>query len=491
MGHGVCDVVNKSAVLSNGKGGATDDPTHIADTVLGIFRAGKFVSTELRGVGIQVQKLESKSEALPAVEDGQHRLGFAVRIQPETLKAEVPPAKEGPMIPPSTIISIPSGNEEDVIPVDAKDIVPAANRPFLNAAALRKTSEPAGMSKFGKRRATTTTIVAPAAMLPPAPSEIDPEVWGFLLQEDQSAYRQAWLNQGLKIPRIFMEQPKATTSKVLLDEPRVLFPDAQQSTKGTSTRARSTSVQPGRKERSESVVSRIKASPVRQPGRSVTPGSEEVVDISGSSTPPAPGEYKDSDLLDLGLDLQVFHNLPREVQAESYRDAAMSRTTRQHLTKKGGLQSPVSPHAVAGVHKSPHKPTAAIEVRAAPRRPKMNGTSDIESIMDMIREWMDRSSHAEPNQIELKVIRKYLLRCVDPEMAGIGGIQDAARVMGYWRRRCMRIWPKAAGTMPVGDDAENPEERAVEESWRRAFKEVRREVDDLVRARFGGPLVLP
>ncbi|KAJ9118207.1 hypothetical protein QFC22_004113 [Naganishia vaughanmartiniae] len=484
MGHGVCDVVNKSAILSNGRGGATDDPTHIADTVLGIFRAGKFDSTELRGVGIQVQKLESKSDALPVLEDGQHRLGFAVRAQPEASKADVPPAKEDPIIPPSTIISIPSGNEEDVNPIDSKDIVTAAHRQFFNEPPTRKTSESARMSKFGKRR-TTTTTVATAAMLPPAPSEIDPEVWGFLPQEDQSAYRQAWLNQGIKIPRIFMEQPKATTSK-LLDEPRVLFPDAQRTTKGTLTRGRSTSVQLGRKQRSESVLSKIKASPVRQHSRSVTPANEEVVDISGSSTPPAPGEYKDADLLALGLDLQVFYNLPRKVQAESYRDAAMSRTTREQLTKKGGHSNPVSPRAAG--FKSPHKQTPAIEVQDAPRRPKMNGTSDIETIMDMIREWMDRSCHEEPNQTEVKVIRKYLLRCVDAETAGIGGIQDAARVMGYWRRRCMRVWPKAAAIGSAGNARPG---RDIEASWRRAFKEVRREVDDLVQARFGGPLVLP
>lgn len=485
MGHGVCDVVNKSAVLSNGKGGATDDATHIADTVLGIFRAGKFISTELRGVGIQVQKLESKSEALPAVEDGQHRLGFAIRVQPEPPKAEAPLAKEDTIIPPSTIISIPSGNDEDVIPIDSKDVIPVPNRHTSDVVVPRKTSEPTRMSKFGKRR-TTTTAVASAAMLPPAPSEIDPEVWGFLPYEDQNAYRQAWLVQGLKIPRIFMEQSKATTSKVL-DEPRLLFPDVQRTTKGHSSRERSTSVQLGRKQRSESVLSRIKASPGRQYARSITPGNEEVVDISGSSTPPVPGRYSDSDLLELGLDLQVFHNLPPEVQAESYRDAALSRTTRQQLTKKGGQSNPVSPHAAGGL-KSPHKPTPAIEIREAPRRPMMNGTSDIESIMDMIREWMDRSSHEEPNQTEVKVIRKYLLRCVDPATAGIGGIQDAARVLGYWRRRCMRIWPKA-GTARVGHVG--TADRTVEEAWRKAFKEVRRDVDALVQARFGGPLVLP
>ena len=102
--------------------------------------------------------------------------------------------------------------------------------------------------------------------------------------------------------------------------------------------------------------------------------------------------------------------------------------------------------------------------------------------MDMIREWMERSYTLEPNPSEVKVIRKYLLRCVDVHTGGMGGIQDATNVMGYWRRVCKRLWWKAQ---------EGSQERDIESSWKRVFQDIREEVNELVQVRFGGPLVIP
>jgi hypothetical protein len=111
----------------------------------------------------------------------------------------------------------------------------------------------------------------------------------------------------------------------------------------------------------------------------------------------------------------------------------------------------------------------------------MNGTSDVDEVMDMIREWMDRSYTMEPNPSEVKVIRKYLLRCADVQTGGIGGIEDAAQVMGYWRRVCKRLWPKTR-------EGELPD---TEASWKQVFQDIRGEINALVQARYGGPLVLP
>lgn len=484
MGHGVCDVINKSAVLSNGKGGATDDPTHIGETVLAIYRAGKFDATELRGIGIQVQKLEGNGTTLPAVEEGQNRLDFGIRPPQGKPAAETPSPKAQVIMPPATIISVPSGNteenEDDVIAIEVDEDVVVAGKSSRGAARQKNHAESGRMSKFG-RRGTSVAAVS-AAVLPPAPDEIDPEVWAILPSEDQIAYRQAWINQGRKIPHIFLEHRGASTSKAP-NEPRLLFPDATRAAKAKHERERSTSVQAGKKERSESIFGRVKESPKRRDVRSVTPATSDVVDISGSSTPPRPVDYEDADLLDLGIDPQVFKNLPADVQAEVHREAAASRTTRKHLTKRGVL---VHPANVAGV-RSPQKQTGEITTADAPIRPKMNGTSDIEEIMDMIGEWMDRSYLREPNANEVKVIRKYLVRCVDTETGGLGGIQDATRVLGYWRKKCMCLWPK---NQRLGRQVD-PAQIAIEASWKGAFRDIRGEVDALVQARFGGPLVLP
>lgn len=54
MGHGFCDVINKSVNLHN----ATNDTDTIAKEVITIFKKQKIDAKELRGIGIQITKLE-------------------------------------------------------------------------------------------------------------------------------------------------------------------------------------------------------------------------------------------------------------------------------------------------------------------------------------------------------------------------------------------------------------------------------------------------
>jgi hypothetical protein len=57
----VCEVYNKSAPIgSNGR--ATDDPSVIGVAALKILRSYGFDAAELRGIGIQIQKLEGGAE---------------------------------------------------------------------------------------------------------------------------------------------------------------------------------------------------------------------------------------------------------------------------------------------------------------------------------------------------------------------------------------------------------------------------------------------
>lgn len=61
MGHGFCDNVTRSTTLSS----ATDDPSTITSTVLAIKSALNVPPKELRGIGIQISKLEASAAAEP------------------------------------------------------------------------------------------------------------------------------------------------------------------------------------------------------------------------------------------------------------------------------------------------------------------------------------------------------------------------------------------------------------------------------------------
>lgn len=75
MGHGVCDTVNASKVIE-----LTNDATYIGKTAADLMRSLKCPPEELRGIGLQMQKLESSANiggALPT--DGQSKLVFQTK----------------------------------------------------------------------------------------------------------------------------------------------------------------------------------------------------------------------------------------------------------------------------------------------------------------------------------------------------------------------------------------------------------------------------
>ncbi|EJU05804.1 DNA repair protein [Dacryopinax primogenitus] len=58
MGHGICDTFSKSAPITARGGTATDDPDIIGEEAWKLLKSFGFDSKELRGLGIQIQKLE-------------------------------------------------------------------------------------------------------------------------------------------------------------------------------------------------------------------------------------------------------------------------------------------------------------------------------------------------------------------------------------------------------------------------------------------------
>ncbi|KAI6123176.1 hypothetical protein EDD16DRAFT_1691566 [Pisolithus croceorrhizus] len=58
LGHGICETFNKQTALSDIHGQATSDSKDIGDHAWKLLKSFNFDPTELRGVGIQIQKLE-------------------------------------------------------------------------------------------------------------------------------------------------------------------------------------------------------------------------------------------------------------------------------------------------------------------------------------------------------------------------------------------------------------------------------------------------
>ena len=93
LGHGKCDTFNKSIQL----GVATNDAAALTKDAIAMMRSFNFSPGELRGIGVQMQKLEPmKSVAEGQAEGSQRRLQFKVGSASKTPveKAREPPARD-------------------------------------------------------------------------------------------------------------------------------------------------------------------------------------------------------------------------------------------------------------------------------------------------------------------------------------------------------------------------------------------------------------
>jgi DNA repair protein REV1 len=329
MGHGVCNVHNRSAPLSNSTGGATDDGSRVANAILKLYRSQNFDPKELRGIGIQVQKLESRTspeERLP----GQQALGFISK--PDSTKQA-----------PSLI-----------------------NRPAKAA---------------GKPAAHKSRPVFQAVQILPA--DIDRDVWSVMDTAMQDEYRGGWRMAGIAIPPAFQ---------------RSRLPQASLSPRKT------------RRQREESNQ------------------ADEIEVTAGTYA------LEEADLAHAGISAADYAAMDPEVQRELMRALETKRT----LFRKGS-ETPTRMKAIKAI--SDREIHVDLPTRPTIRMGSTEPLQDLDSVLDGLSVWMEVACKREPNMREVKVLIKYLKRCLDPTTCNVGGVQSAIQALSWWERLCKTKWP--------------------------------------------------
>ena len=90
MGHGRCVTYNKQTALADSDGHATSDPRVIGKVSWRLLRALNIAPHELRGISIQIQKLETRTRCAPTV--GQARLPFRREPNSTAASTDIGPA---------------------------------------------------------------------------------------------------------------------------------------------------------------------------------------------------------------------------------------------------------------------------------------------------------------------------------------------------------------------------------------------------------------
>lgn len=456
MGHGYCVVHNRSLALER----ATDDPAQIADGILKLYRPQGLDPVELRGIGIQMTKLEGGR--IDAAPPGQAKLSFGSRT-PVKARTEPAPAIEA------------SDDDDD----DIQLVSPAKAESSKQARAAPTLAT--GFSRFGRPPAKRK-----ANALIPNPAEIDPETWQYVDEDTRKLYLAEWTRQGLEVPQALggkkvrraqqtldvMTTPAKRAKRAQVVASSSLAAKAERPPEETPCKVPSRSPSPTRP------VDLPHPTPITIGSTSTPQLAPTPISVPSSSTPGATpvgvgSRFPSSQINALGIDVDVFRDLPSDIQREAMAGEQL-RTTLRRPGNRGPLISPL--HKQVGVRSAQvaiegSKPlTAAIKLR-----PSINKQTSLPDVLEMVTEWMQTRGGDMPIEGEVRGLRKYLLRCVEPATSSLGGVENATQVLAWWRRACKSLTA----------------EEVVIDAWRRTFLAAKKEVDAACRKRFGSGLRLP
>lgn len=412
LGHGKCDTFNKSTSF----GVATHSYETIGKEAVSILRSFKFSPGDLRGLGVQMTKLEPIKASHAGPESSQQKLTFNSFAGPAPGKrvSEAEPIDEGdglhlrnssyvgamdhdpiaddPLTPrkekvyPAVALTraarldskaqtpLNVSGTQFIIPSNA-DPATIAELPNDIRSRFMRMSAPAAASRSASPIPKSRTTSPEADVLP---SQVDPEVFNELPDDVKSEILASYRRS----------KPSKAVSHSSPRRDRTLEPKKQ--------------ITPTKRGGIQSIFGKAQRQRDAQAGLLQTNfrGSR------GGSEDPLPMEIIEE------LDPEFLAELPEDVRKEVIEDHR-----RQRLAQRSGLEAPArrAPHADAeGVLPGGQR---RIQFPAPP--PKVSftssGVTSTREIKDMLDAWHSETSASGPHRSDVDVFEKYLVRVVEEE----------------------------------------------------------------------------
>lgn len=418
-----------------GQGSSSDQA--IAEHAMRLLKSFNFDPTELRGVGIQIQKLESASA--PSAPPGQAVLPFK-RLETST--------KPGPSV--FTIIEPP---KLDIIvqpPTQDEDVVMEKDKTESASEAMK-----------------------PSALDLPSFSQVDMSVFDALPED---------LRQELEI-----EYKRRSVSPFVTEAPiprlgergsmpSPIFP-GNVSTKG-----------PNYKRLSKQLAPRSRAT--------ISPQKSALFKFLKQQPAKASVKISEKDLRQLGLDPEVFAILPVKVQREQLVMARLIKekgslpevpTERKILKPVKPLRTPSHRLWRAPPPKARYRQPPFLRQQGKEKKDKLYFT-ETDDIQQVVEKWVSGYQHWVPKEKDIEFLSKYLLQSVDSSKGGDVGVERAIAILKWWLVLLRRFWP-ACELIEEGEPDGSQTDR-VGEAWWKAFRDVKEQLDVVARRKFGGRLSL-
>jgi DNA repair protein REV1 len=409
LGHGKCDTFNKSIVL----GIATNSADIIGKEAVSILRSYGFPPGELRGLGVQMTKLEPiKISTDGRPEDSQKRITFAVKPPP-------PPRRSRQEI------------EDPIIDPDSPQKPKAA--PVHPAAAITKANAADASAK--KINLTGTQFLLPSQIDPGVLAELPLDIRSRLLAQSKSRDSSRASSRTPSRPPSRAQSPELQPRSERpfahgADLPSQFDPEvfealppdmkaevlASYSSKSTVARGQSAGLQPPKKIRPMAATKR-QTTPTKKRGRPPGRGSKAKTDSNSTLTQSnflfgrRDGSRGDQILEAVSevdaIDPEFLAALPEEMRQE-----VIAEHKRARLAARSGLVT------LTALHKK-RKPEALVArhtITLPPRLPRptftTEGLSALPELRETISEWYKEFRDEGPHDEDVKAMERYLRRVI-------------------------------------------------------------------------------
>ena len=500
MGHGICETFNRQSTLVGRDGGATDDPRVIAQQSLRMLRSLNFDPKELRGIGIQIQKLEKITADSAAQSIGQSLIPFKSNDK-ETLKGgpnargkgrEKQPITSRPApVPPNPIV-VPSDNPPAEIhlspPPTRIDVV-------------------AGVVEVEVEQIPITTLVRPIGPLNldlPSFSQVDMSVFE-ALPEDVRRELEAEYSRRSAPPPVEVQTTAISTT---LETTRAVAGPSRQPAPVKRV-AWGDMVPKNSKRIAQQLAPRRggAVAPRKDPWEALNRWLEKPKKFKGTRVGPSHVVYDASpnELRSLGIDPEVFSLLPPEVRREQLSGAKIAMETGVLPVLTDESKVIIKPKKTMVIRyprlpppKARYLPQPVLKMPGERTGQRVSYT-DANDIQGLVEKWVTGFKRHPPNPKDVERFSKWLLGCMDSNSVGDVGMEKAVKVMRWWLFLLRRNWGWLEGIeeFDLDDDEfdegekdglyyERKQRREVGKAWWIAFLTVKKQMDAYSRKRFGG-----
>jgi len=224
-------------------------------------------------------------------------------------------------------------------------------------------------------------------------------------------------------------------------------------------------------------------------------GNKSLLRALGLDKPkPPPVRITEAQLRDLDIDPEVFAILPVKVQREQLIRARVLKQegyVPDEATQRKVLK-PIKPFPSPSRRRRRGPGPEAVYIQPPILRQQGSEKEKLcyfeaDDIQSVIEKWVTSYRHWAPKEKDLEFFSKYLCQCMESR-EGDMGLERAVSIMKWWLVLLRRMW----GELEDKDSqttCQDPNERAAI-AWWKAFKEVKKRLDEVAKKRFGGRLSL-